>query len=191
MRTRENSLGLGFKKMAMLILVASFAVACGQNNTSGKSSNNNGWDFGGGGISGGSQNGRIEIRQQLNYNVGNGVFVGVTSEGDIAIIQNNQMRISICQRADFIQGQGSFSQASVGTSGYCSVNEINNLDVNLPGRYGTYRLAFRPIYFSGSQLCQGNYQGGYQNLPSNYAQILLNENPCRTQGGYNYPNTPY
>ncbi len=190
MRTRVKgvkTVGLGLKRLATFMVVATIMVSCGKNNTSGTTTDinsgvgagtwgsyNNWGNYG----NVGTQN-RISVSSQVNVG-GSGLYVGVTSEGDIAVIQNGTLQMHFCPRSDYANGQGQIiQQPVVNVANYCSVNEITNLDVALPGRYGTYKLAFRPYYAYGSQLCGGGYNTNQ--VPGNWMAMIQQENPCRAR----------
>lgn len=185
MRTREKGLGHGLKKLAILMIVAAFAVGCGKNNTSGKDKDKGGSGYidGYGAYGNGQQlpadwkqrvlsenrcqNGRMQmISGNPQVNASAGLYVGVTLEGDVAIIQNNVMELYFCMRADASQPNGSVTLSPiVENSTYCSVGQISKMNVALRGNNGTYMLAFYPLHMNGSSLCQGGNYAGYNNYP--------------------------
>lgn len=177
------------KVLVLVVLV--FAAACGENNTSGKNKNRNnnypwGGTFGGGGtfVGGngnslpanwldqvaienpclyGGQRAQAQLQVQANVNVG-ALYVGVTSEGDMAIVNNQNglplMTLYICPRPD-LTGQGTIiRQPITENSVSCPVGQISSSEVSLQGQYGQYRLNLRPIHIPNagvvSSLCVNN-----------------------------------
>ena len=168
--------------MALIILLAFTFVSCGANNTSGtgrRSARDNGANNAG--IAGFgtssphiqtvmaenpcvSGQGRVTVTLPLQMNVAtNQTYVGVTSEGDVAVISNQgqpAMTMYICQRYSLGQGQGQLlGNPAIASSPNCQVNEITAATVALPpamqGLPPLY-LMFRAIYYGrGSSLCQG------------------------------------
>lgn len=100
-----------------------------------------------------------------NFNVNAGAaYVGVTPEGDIGIVSNqNQgpvLEVYICVRPD-VTGQGQvIRQPALNTSQRCPVSEITASDITLSTNsgYGDYLLKFAPIHIPGtdrfSSLCR-------------------------------------
>lgn len=160
---------------ALMLLVLVFTVACGENNTSGKKRNNIntpwGGAFGGGTYYGGNggalgsnwldqvaaenpcvyggQRAQTQLQVPANVNVG-ALYVGVTSYGDIGIVNNQNgvgiMTLYICPRAG-LTGQGSLmSQVVVENSTHCPVGQISNADLILQAQGTQYPIALRPIH---------------------------------------------
>jgi hypothetical protein len=144
-------------------------ISCGQNNVTGK---NDQTDYTGGvyGGNGGVQNAlstvmrenpcmmggqRTVVQVQVNMQVDpQRLYVGMTSEGDVASLQGNQggavMTMHICTRPGTSQGQGQLmGNPVVGYSQICQVDEIKAANVAIPGQMGYYYLAFRPIAIPG------------------------------------------
>tara|TARA_B100001971_G_C18268036_1_gene596498 strand:- start:69340 stop:69912 length:573 start_codon:yes stop_codon:yes gene_type:complete len=180
----------GLMQIFMLFVLV-FSVACGENNTSGKKKTSSGiypWGntYGGGVYSGGNgnslpsnwldivaqenpcqfggQRAQAQMQVQANVNVG-ALYVGVTSEGDISLVQNQggiaMMTVYICPRPD-LTGQGSITKQPITeNSVYCPVGQVSASDVTLQGQYGQYYLKFAPIHIPGtdriSQLCSNGY----------------------------------
>ena len=175
MKTKNNGRNAFIQALMLLVLV--FSVACGENNTSGKKKNrnnfNNPWGntFGGGTYIGGNgqvlndnwldqialenqcalggQRATAQMQVPANVNVG-ALYVGVTSFGDIGVVQNQNgvgiLTLYICPRAG-LTGQGSImSQVVIENSVYCPVGQISNLDIQLQGQATQYALALRPIH---------------------------------------------
>jgi len=181
MRTQRFGMKAAFKKALMLSVLALSLVACGENNTTGKSSNSTSgtWGqfggYGGGQYYGGNgnqlpsdwldrvgqenpcqmggQRAQAQMAVQANVNVG-ALYVGVTSEGDIAVVNNENgaptMTLFICPRPD-LTGQGSITnQPITEASQYCPVGQVSASDVQLQGQYGQYYLKFAPIHIPGT-----------------------------------------
>lgn len=176
MREQKRDRGIGLKKLALFMMFAFIAVSCGQNNTSGKSKNSSTNDTVVGGYDYSNypdlpsnwrqvvlnentcQYGRLAVKQvQINANTSSGIYAGVTPEGDAVFIYNGVAEFHFCKRPDYAQGQAQISNVKLSKSSYCSVGDVNALDVFLPGNYGTYPLAFVPLYQVGSQLCNNGY----------------------------------
>lgn len=110
-------------------------------------------------ISGGGTRRVVSFPVQTNANVG-AIYVGVTSEGDIAYINNNNgtttLTVEVCQRPDLGNGGQVAQKIVVNNSYYCPVGEITEAYLSLKGNYGQYTLALRPIHVPGyvhSSLC--------------------------------------
>jgi len=107
--------------------------------------------------------GRIVVSIPLEMNVPtNQTYVGVTSEGDVAIVTNNNgqptLQAHICGRTIVGNGEGRLlGNPTIGQSQRCKVNEITAAQIELPASYEgmpSIYLEFRPInYFRGSSLC--------------------------------------
>lgn len=175
----------------MMLFVLVFSVSCGENNTTGKNKNRNnsvypwGGTFGGGTYHGGNgnqlpsnwldvvaqqnpcqfggQRAQAQMQVQANVNVG-ALYVGVTSEGDMAIVNNQNgvavMTVYICPRPD-LTGQGTITRQPITESSqFCPVGQVTASDVTIQGQYGQYYLKFAPIHIPGtdriSQLCSNN-----------------------------------
>lgn len=99
-------------------------------------------------------------QQALNTNVNiASAFVGVTSYGDIAVVQNQGQPVAdlwICPRSAATgQGQVYGQTLVVSQSQNCVVGEIDRLNGFLGMQGGQVSINFRPIaYGNGSQLCQ-------------------------------------
>lgn len=190
MRTRVNGFWPGLKRVAIIALVTAFAVGCGQNNTSGTGDNpwdNNGgynWGNGWGNTSTPTgSHGRYTVSQPVGNTGGYGSYVGVTSEGDVAVIQNGTLTMYICPRADYANGQGQITQQPiVNVTNGCVVNEITAMDIQIPGRNGIYMLGFRPIYFNNNNAC---YQTG-----GDPVRNILQQTQCLGTNSY-YQQYPY
>lgn len=99
--------------------------------------------------------------QNINVAVGSS-YVGVTSEGDIANVYNNGsgplMALQICHRKGIKRTAGKLlSNPIINNSFSCQVDEITAATVDIPTETGSLLLQFKPIYFSGSSLCNGSY----------------------------------
>lgn len=180
MRTLKLSLGAALKKVLMLSVLALMVASCGENNTTGKKRNNVGnWGsfggFGGGQYYGGNGNTlpndwmdriamenpchyggqRAQTQLQVNSTVNVGaMYAGVTSEGDIAIVNNQGgvavMTLFICPRPD-LTGQGNITRQPITeASQFCPIGQITASDVSISGQYGTYYLKFAPIHIPGT-----------------------------------------
>ncbi|MFP5491854.1 MAG: hypothetical protein ACLGG0_10150 [Bacteriovoracia bacterium] len=85
----------------------------------------------------------------------NATYIGITSEGDVAVVTNNggQALFSafICARPSLGQGSGSLSRPALNRSLRCLVDEITAADMQLPGApgYPPYLMKFRAIHFGG------------------------------------------
>jgi hypothetical protein len=105
---------------------------------------------------------RTTVQIPLNMTVAvGGTYVGVTSEGDVALVSSNGgqgiFTAYICGRTSAANGTGSLLGNPVINRSYnCQIDEVTSAAMNLPTLYGgTLRLNFRPIYFPpGSSLCQ-------------------------------------
>lgn len=106
-------------------------------------------------ISGGQ---RAGLQFGLNMSAAvNATYVGITSEGDIAIITSNGgqavMQAFICMRPEFgsgssIQPQVVNNSAAVGRSlAGCVIDEISAATVRIPSYTGYLTLNFRPIHY--------------------------------------------
>ena len=189
MRTREKGFARHLKNLAALFIIASMSIGCGKDNTTGKkpASNTTSWGgFGTGPYTGGTggqlpadwmnilgserpcyqggQRATAQMAVNTNVNVG-ALYVGVTSEGDIAVIQNQggapTMHLYICPRPG-LTGQGQLaSRTIIENSTTCPVGQITKVDVTLGASYGPYYLKFAPIHIPGtnrvSRLCHSNY----------------------------------
>ena len=110
---------------------------------------------------GGNQRRTVTFPVQVNANVGS-MYVGVTSEGDIAYIQNQNGNITltaeICARPDLGNGGQVSQKIVVNNSLACPVGEITEAYISLQGNYGTYTLGLRPIHVPNigiaSSLCR-------------------------------------
>lgn len=162
-----------------VLALALFAGACGKDNESGKKKVDGGTFFGSlgslgaGAVPGTITNphiqkvfqstacttggGRVGISFALNMSVAaNANYVGITSEGDIAVVTNTNgqsvFNAFICQRPSLGQGQGSMStNPALNRSVYCQVDEITAARMQLPGApgYPPYILNFRAVHFGG------------------------------------------
>jgi hypothetical protein len=173
-----------FKNLVVLSSLAILAVGCGNQNTSGKGSNNapintgiNGFNNGQyGQYSGqqllsivgnenpcvaGGQRAYVQIPVNgMNINMGS-THIGVSSLGDIAIFQNNgapTLDLHICQRAG-ATGQGQLlANPILETSQLCPVSQVTAANVVLSGQQVQYEIAFRPIHIPQvgifSSICQ-------------------------------------
>jgi hypothetical protein len=165
-----------------ILLVMTLVVAsCGKNNESGKSSGKYyGSSYSGvgpantsnpyvqqvfqqmpcstGSYGNGNANQRIGTGTQMNFRVAaNSTYVGVTPEGDIAVLTgdnvgNAVMSLYICPRPMGGQGSASmphnpvFNRALPQTG--CRIDEITSATALVPSAMGQpYVLAFAPIYF--------------------------------------------
>jgi hypothetical protein len=150
------------RSLLTVALLSTLFVSCGNDNTTGQSSRNSlSGGLGGFGAYGSmnsgylstianenrcAQGGQRSITQvQVNQpTTAGGLFVGVTSFGDIAIIQNQVMVLHICPRAG-LSGQGRLLQAPiVNNSLSCPIDEISSAQMELTGQVN-YRVNFRPI----------------------------------------------
>lgn len=191
MKTINKAKIKGRTKLASIIIMALFVVGCGKNNTSGKNNDvgtvgNAGIGYGPGSLSHqlpgdwmnivaqenpcrmGGQRAQTQVQVTTNVNVG-GIYVGVSSFGDIAVIQNQGqapiMTMYICPRQG-LTGQGHIIDAPITeNSTHCPFGQITKVDVALSSQYGTYPVAFRPIHIPNagvySQLCNQNQQSMY------------------------------
>ena len=160
-----------------ILALALLAGACGKDNESGKKSG--GTYFGSLGTLGSGQvppnvtkqyaqqvfqsttcttgGQRIGVQFQLNMTVAaNATYVGITSEGDIAVVTsaNGQALFSafVCARPSLGSGQGSMTaNPALNRSQHCLVDEITAARLQLPGApgYPPYILNFRAIHFGG------------------------------------------
>ena len=166
-----------------LLTLALFAGACGKKNESGKSSGRYYGSVGtytgvapantsnpyvqqvfsqvqcttGGGYVGG---------QQMNFAVApNASYVGITAEGDIAVLTGDNsgravLSLYICPRATGGQGSASMNQNPAYGVTYhgCRMDQITSATVYIPGPTGQpFTLAFFPIHFNPTlrrTLCQ-------------------------------------
>lgn len=172
------------KNLVVLSAVALISVSCGKDNSSGKGSSTDGYGSGIYNYAGyGTQYGnytlqemmniisqenpcaqggtRVRVQIPLNINVNVGTpYVGVTSFGDMAVVQNQGQAVFemyICPRSG-ANGQGQLiSNPVIESSTYCAIGQITAANAVLYGATN-YQLAFRSIqYGNGSQLCRGNY----------------------------------
>ena len=197
MKTQKKGLASFLKKIAITSFTAALLVSCGGKNTSGGAnsgvfgaygglSGGNGYaDFGailqqvaienpcringgaGGGQGVGARQSTTVNLQGINVN-SNSSYVGVTAEGDIAVVYNNNgiaaMDMYLCPRPN-TNGQGELTKFPVlNTSQQCPVGEITAADVLLYANQSQpYYLKFFPIHIPNagkySQVCQG-YNGG-------------------------------
>lgn len=99
----------------------------------------------------------------INVNQGS-VHVGVTPQGDVGIVSNQNngpvIELHLCQRPD-ITGRGGLSSNPVlNTSSNCPLSEVTSLDVSLEGnpQFAAYLLQFAPIHIQNtdrrSSLCR-------------------------------------
>ena len=194
MKTREKSF---LKLLVTVTMLATLFTSCGKENESGGNGNNssNTTVAGNGGgdlpsnwlavlqneypcvnaqYNGGSnRNSRVrsEVNLQGAVNVNAGaIHVGVTMEGDIAVLSRSGnssiLEVYACQRPSInLSQQPQISQSPIiNSSQSCQVSEISALNVYLNSNYGTYLLAFFPIGLSSpSSLCQNanQYPGVY------------------------------
>lgn len=94
------------------------------------------------------------------FNVAPGsTYVGVTSEGDVAVVTSDGtygvFTAYVCGRS----GMGGNSQLQPGVvinrSNYCSIDEITSATMVIGSTYGNFTLNFRAIHYGrGSSLCQ-------------------------------------
>jgi len=202
MKTQKKGLASFLKKIAITSFTTALLVSCGGKNTSGGNTSGafgaygnlaggngyanfgailqqvanenpcriNGGGGGGQGI-GGRQSTTVNL-QGINVNV-NSSYVGVTAEGDIAVVHNSNgvaaLDMYLCPRPN-TSGQGELTQLPVlNTSQECPVGEITAADVLLYANQSQpYYLKFFPIHIPGagkySQVCQG-YNGGNGGYP--------------------------
>lgn len=103
---------------------------------------------------------RIGLQLPLNLSVSyTGTYIGITSEGDIALVTNNGgggaiMSAYICFRPEFGNGQGGQPQLSrnpvINRSLYCQVDEITAASMYIQTYIGyPLTLNFRPIHYGG------------------------------------------
>ncbi len=101
--------------------------------------------------------------QGINVNAGS-LYVGVTPEGDIAVVSNTnggpRMELHLCARPD-LTGQGQLMANPVlNSSQRCPIGEITASDVMLQSSAGAqpYILKYAPIHIPGtdrySSICQ-------------------------------------
>ncbi len=170
------------KNLLLILSVAMIAVSCGQDNTSGKSGNNNGIGVGGFGAYGtnggvtldqalqviGSERQCLEggqrqiVQLQLNQQVNAGaVHFGVSSFGDIAVTSGNIVQVYACPRAgQFAQSAQQINRYILETSQNCPVSQITSGPTVLNVAGAGFGVIFTPIHIPGyrnSQLCT-NYQ---------------------------------
>lgn len=109
----------------------------------------------------GGRRAQVQIPVDVNVNAG-GLYVGVTSYGDVSVIHNQGgrpvMDLHICPRAG-LTGQGQLTQHPVlNNSRVCPIGEITAGDVVLYGQQVHYQLKFAPIHIPNggrySRLCQ-------------------------------------
>ena len=174
-------------KQGLLLTVLSLAlISCGKNNKSGSSSSSTTTT---GTITGGTYQGgngtvlpgnwldvlfnenrcqyngtrekKVINLQGISINAG-GLYIGATSNGDIAVVsnQNNQpvMDLYLCPRQGMVGGQ-LLSNPIINYSSLCPMGEITQANVRLNGSNGGYSIeAFRPVHIQGtnvrSSLCQ-------------------------------------
>jgi hypothetical protein len=165
------------KSLLTVALVSTLFVSCGKDNTTGKKSSNNSGVFGAGAFGNGSlpsnymntlmqenqcaQGGqRTTVQLQLNQQVSAGLYAGVTSFGDIAVIQNagggGRATLYICPRAGLQGGQtnGQLLENPIITNSVtCPIGQISRMNMILQGQT-QYQAIFRPIDAQGSSLCQ-------------------------------------
>lgn len=129
--------------------------------------------------------------KDMNVAIGD-VFVGVTSEGDIASVTNDGsgpvMTLSICSREIIENGVGELlGNPIVNKSFNCQVDEISSAMVEMPSKYGaSLYLRFRPIYFSGSSLCSGaSFGEEYSNSERNSSKDLEIEDANKSSDSVN------
>lgn len=81
-------------------------------------------------------------------------YYGVTSEGDIAVLRdNNKLDLYICER-DLDTKDAFLSQIAVNSSDSCHVDEISALTFYISSKNAVISLNFRPLQFGeGSSLC--------------------------------------
>jgi len=160
--------------LVLAVTMALIAAGCGKKNESGKSSYNPYSNYLGQGaaLPAGANsyaslvfnglpcsNGQQRIGVQFGLNMAaaaNSTYVGITSEGDIAVVTSNAgqavFSAYICNRPEFAStnGQGSMSaNPAIGRSLVgCAVDEISAASLRLPTMYGYYlTLNFRPIHY--------------------------------------------
>lgn len=180
------------KSLLSIALLSTLFVSCGQDNKTGQSSRNssigsgiwgnvyNNGQYGGGNgaqlpsnfldiiaqentcVQGG-QRSQAQITLNQNINAGS-LYVGVTSYGDISVVQNRggvaTMTMYICPRAG-LTGQGQLMQNPiVNISQACPVGEISRAHMVLTGQ-PSYEVIFRPIHIPNSgirsSLCNSQY----------------------------------
>ncbi len=163
------------KYLSLLLVILVTALGCGKNNQTGKSGSSIVNPGIGNAISTGNQqallatvmnesrciNGmqRITIPPiPLNMNVAvGGFYVGVTSEGDVAVVTSNNgqgvFSGYVCARQSLPSGQGQLLGNPVINRSYsCGVDEITAAKMSLGG---ALLLNFRAIQFGqGSSLCR-------------------------------------
>ena len=171
-----------FTNTAILAL-ALIAGACGKDNESGKKSKNNSYlgSIGVGTYTGvqpanssnpyvqqvfqmpcanGSQ--RQGTGMQLNFAVSaNGTYVGVTTEGDIAVMTGGPngaavMSLYLCQRPATGAPHMPQNPKYAVTYHGCRFDQITDAYVEIPGPYGPFRLLFFPVHSHPTlrSLCQ-------------------------------------
>lgn len=179
------------KNLGVLSVITMMSIACGKDNTSGKSGNNSNVN-GGTGIYNypgygnvygtmsldqilvtvgqenpclqGGQRAYTQIPLQgINVNVGSS-HLGVSPFGDIAVVHNigqPVMDLLICPRAG-LTGQGQLLyNPIIETSQFCPVGQITAADVMLSGQV-PYQVKFAPIHIPGTdQLSQICNNGMY------------------------------
>lgn len=100
----------------------------------------------------------VQSPGQFQVNAG-ALYVGVTLEGDILIISNNNNNITAevhaCDRPNLTSQAYFLNMPKLNVSDYCAMGEISAADVGLQSQYGTYQLAFFPAGLSSpTSLCQ-------------------------------------
>jgi len=186
MRTTTSTFFRGF---TLLTIMASLMVGCGKDNKSGGGSSNPYGNFNtvaGSSASnvlsrlgqeypcttsqysgGGSSQQRIRttvsnLQNSMVHNSGS-YYVGVTTEGDIAIVSGQNgyatMEVYACVRPGMNNSAQAYVQQLpyVNTSVNCTLGEITKSDVFLQTQNGTYTLKFFQIGVSRpSQYCSNN-----------------------------------
>jgi hypothetical protein len=175
-----------FGQVAVLAILAS----CGQNNATGTNQNQDYWTGGAYGNNTGAGgavatvmrenpcrtsamqvNGQRSVVQvQVNMQVDpQRLYVGITSEGDVASIQASGnggavMTMHICNRPGAMQGQGQlYGNPVVGFSQICRVDEIQAAYATIPSQGGyPYQLSFRPLAVPGAVNNSPSLCGGQQ-----------------------------
>lgn len=179
MKTRAKSL---FHLLVSTMLLVGLMSSCGKENESGGNSNNIGTygtvaGTGGGSVpsnwfktlqneyrcqTGYSQRSRttMNLNGAVNVNAG-AIHVGVTVEGDLAVISRSSNNIILevyaCQRGGMNMNQQPqlYQAPIVNQSNSCVIGEVSAMNVYLNSTYGTYTLAFFPIgMHAPSSLCQ-------------------------------------
>lgn len=122
----------------------------------------------GGGVVGSSQRmgSGIAYNSQIAFN---GVYVGVTYEGDIAVLTgnggtvpggggNSVLSIYLCPRPNVNSGQLVAPVAYAPTSRGCRVDQISAMNIAIPG---LPQLTFFPVHLHSPQASQALGCGGY------------------------------